>query len=102
MAAEKRISYVPWDFKRCAKRRGGQILSEISPCIKESLQRTGMFVCAPSNGLEKDKEGLEDRQVSRAVSSLSALKRPASAFLHVTHAELDALPHICLPHFYDL
>lgn len=45
----EKIEYIPWDFKRCAKRRGSRILTEMSPCIKRSLQLTSLFVCAPTS-----------------------------------------------------
>ena len=57
LPGEQKIKYVPWDFKRSAKRRGSQILTEMSPCIKKGLAQTGAFICAPSSGIEKDREG---------------------------------------------
>lgn len=44
---EEKIIYMPWDFNYWAKRRGSQLLTHIAPIIKQSLQHTSFFVCAP-------------------------------------------------------
>ena len=49
----EKIEYIPWDFKRCAKRRGSRILTELSPCIKRSLKLTSLFVFAPTSSTDK-------------------------------------------------
>lgn len=49
----EKIEYIPWDFKRCAKRRGSRILTEMSPSIKRSLKLTSLFVFAPTSSSDK-------------------------------------------------
>ena len=51
-----RIEYIPWDFKRCAKRRGSRILTEMSPCIRKSLELTSLFVYKPTAATRKGGE----------------------------------------------
>ena len=43
------MQYIPWDFKYYAKLRGNQILEDMQPVIRKSLDATGMFVCPPSS-----------------------------------------------------
>ena len=43
------MEYIPWDFKYFAKLRGNQILEDMQPVIRSSLDATGMFVCPPSS-----------------------------------------------------
>ena len=48
-AEEDCLEYIPWDFKYFAKLRGNQILEDMQPVIRKSLDATGMFVCPPSS-----------------------------------------------------
>lgn len=48
-AEEDSLEYIPWDFKYFAKLRGNQILEDMQPVIRKSLDATGMFVCPPSS-----------------------------------------------------
>ncbi len=48
-AEDNIVEYIPWDFKYYAKLRGNQILEDMQPVIRRSLDATGMFVCPPSS-----------------------------------------------------
>lgn len=42
-----KLLFVHWDFSKCTKQRGVNVLAAIEPVVKSALQSTGIFVASP-------------------------------------------------------
>jgi len=79
-AEEDRLEYIPWDFKYFAKLPGNQILEDMQPVIRKSLDATGMFVCPPSSPSPEAKRNT----VSSWVRDLSRYSKKGALKVHST------------------
>ena len=76
------MEYIPWDFKYYAKLRGNQILEDMQPVIRKSLDATGMFVCPPSSpSPEANRNTLSD-WVSFIMTSIAQELLSGTGFLN--------------------
>ena len=75
------VEYIPWDFKYFAKLRGNQILEDMQPVIRSSLDATGMFVCPPSS---------PSPEANRNAVSCWVSPAPEKGFLPISHSRKRA------------